>query len=448
MTLVRWSLVKAVAVLFLLVLPLNAQENPTSPEEAEGGDLVRLFLECRDFGCLNLDHLRNEIQFVNWVMDPKDADVYLLITSQATGAGGSASELVFEGRERFEGKGDTLTYFSPPNSTEFAVRAGLTQQIKIGIMRFVGYTPIAQEIEIGLRTRQEGPSGRPGRQPTVAPEDDPWDFWVFSVRGSGSSSGETTRKTSRLSGSFSANRVTEEWKTSLSFNSSYNETNVEYEEIDYHATTIRRDHRFTGSLVKALAEKWSLGLKGSARNSTYYNFDFSGSLAPVLEYSFFPYSDATRRSLTLQYSIEAVHNNYREETIYFKNSESFWGQSLSAGLNFTQQWGSAYTSVSASHHLEDIDLHNVTFFGGVNLRISRGLSLDLSGSYSRVQDRISVAAVAGATPEEILLQRRQLQTDYTYRTSIGLRYTFGSIFNNIVNPRLGGGFPGGIMIMY
>lgn len=41
--------------------------------------------------------------------------------------------------------------------------------------------------------------------------------------------------------------------------------------------------------------------------------------------------------------------------------------------------------------------------------------------------------------EEILLSRKQLQTDYTYSTSLSLSYSFGSIFNNLVNPRLGGG---------
>lgn len=38
-----------------------------------------------------------------------------------------------------------------------------------------------------------------------------------------------------------------------------------------------------------------------------------------------------------------------------------------------------------------------------------------------------------------MLRRRQaLATDYEYELSIGISYTFGSIFNNIVNPRFGG----------
>jgi hypothetical protein len=43
------------------------------------------------------------------------------------------------------------------------------------------------------------------------------------------------------------------------------------------------------------------------------------------------------------------------------------------------------------------------------------------------------------TPEEILLRLRELQSGYEYRFSTGFTYSFGSLFNNVVNPRFGGG---------
>ena len=49
-----------------------------------------------------------------------------------------------------------------------------------------------------------------------------------------------------------------------------------------------------------------------------------------------------------------------------------------------------------------------------------------------------VGLEAGATDEEVLLRRRQLETSFTYFVSAGFTYRFGSIFNNIVNPRFGG----------
>jgi hypothetical protein len=48
--------------------------------------------------------------------------------------------------------------------------------------------------------------------------------------------------------------------------------------------------------------------------------------------------------------------------------------------------------------------------------------------------------------EERLLRLRQLATSYNYFVQVGLSYSFGSIFNNIVNPRFGGSSGGFIII--
>jgi hypothetical protein len=43
-----------------------------------------------------------------------------------------------------------------------------------------------------------------------------------------------------------------------------------------------------------------------------------------------------------------------------------------------------------------------------------------------------------ASDEEVLVRRRQLATNYLYFAEFGISYSFGSIFNNIVNPRMSG----------
>jgi hypothetical protein len=43
----------------------------------------------------------------------------------------------------------------------------------------------------------------------------------------------------------------------------------------------------------------------------------------------------------------------------------------------------------------------------------------------------------GSSLEDVLLQQKQLATQYYYYISAGLTYTFGSIYNNVVNPRFG-----------
>ncbi len=62
---------------------------------------------------------------------------------------------------------------------------------------------------------------------------------------------------------------------------------------------------------------------------------------------------------------------------------------------------------------------------------------------SLIRDQLSLAK-RDATEEEVLLELRALSTDYRHRISLGLTYTFGSIFSSVVNPRFGSG-PGDIL---
>ena len=132
---------------------------------------------------------------------------------------------------------------------------------------------------------------------------------------------------------------------------------------------------------------------------------------------------------------------YAEETIFFKKEEILFDQKLDVGLDLTRKWGSVNVTVSGSTFLHDLKKSSGEVNGSLDLRLFKGLSLDLFTSVSLLRNQLYLPA-AGATPEEVLLQRRQLATDYQYFTSIGLSYSFGSIYNNVVNPRIGGvGFP-------
>lgn len=435
----RSSLVKAAAVLLFSVLPLNApvhaQDSPPPGEAPPNGGMVLFYLDCdARGGCDDEEFLKTEIQFVNWVREPQDADVYLLITSQTTGAGGQSYDLFFMGQGRFESMADTLKYVGGYDATEDESRRGLASIIKIGLMQFVGLTPIAPDIVIGLREEE---AGRTGRGPVMATqEDDPWNFWVFRASISGYGMGESTFKAANISGSITASRTTEEWKTSLRVRTSYSEDRLSYDDLE--ELTVTRGHSLTGLQVKSLTDHWSLGLRGGISSSTYSNIRLNVEAAPVLEYNVFPYSESTRRSLTFQYALEGAHVEYVEETVYFQTAENIFSQSLGVRLDMTQPWGSSNIYGSAGHFLTDIKRHNAGIGGGVEVRVARGFSVRLSGSFSRIQDRVSVAA-GEATIEDVLLRRKQLQTDYYYFCSFSLSYTFGSIFNNIVNPRIGGG---------
>ena len=105
-------------------------------------------------------------------------------------------------------------------------------------------------------------------------------------------------------------------------------------------------------------------------------------------------------------------------------------------LDQREPWGSLQVRFEVSSFLPEIDQHRLDLEGEVSLRLARGLSFTVEGSASRLRDLISLPR-RGATAEETLLRLRRLQSGYEYDLQVGLTYTFGSIFNTIVNPRFG-----------
>jgi hypothetical protein len=126
-----------------------------------------------------------------------------------------------------------------------------------------------------------------------------------------------------------------------------------------------------------------------------------------------------------------------EETIYDKKKESLWGESISATLELKEKWGTVANSFEAFHYFSDLRKNHLRINADISLRLYKGLSFNMYGSFSRIRDQLSLAK-GGASLEQVLLRRTQLATSYSYYSSIGLSYSFGSIYSNVVNPRFNG----------
>jgi hypothetical protein len=107
---------------------------------------------------------------------------------------------------------------------------------------------------------------------------------------------------------------------------------------------------------------------------------------------------------------------------------------LVISYDFTQPWGNAEAAVSGQQYLHDLKLYGASASGGAEIRLFRGLSLDFFVEAATIYNQIYVGA-RGSTDQEILLNRRQEQTPYRFFGHVSLSYTFGSIYNNIVNRR-------------
>lgn len=404
---------------------LYAQEPAVPPPEPEA---LRVFLDCQNFPC-DFDHFRREIPFVNWVRDRRDAQVHILGTSQRTGGGGLEFTLTFIGSGTFAGKTDTLKYVSRNTDTEAEVRDGQVQALKLGLMRYVALTPAAGRIKISYTPAStQAPAG---------PVADPWNYWVFRISIGGSINGESRQRGFSVNGSFSASRVTEELKITLRSSARYSRSEFELDTATTFITT-QREINTDGLLAISMGNHWSSGIVGSVRSLTRLNQKLALELGPAVEFNIFPYSESTRKQLSIMYSAAVSHFRYEEETIFDKTEETLPRHRLEISAEARQPWGSLNASLEGSQFLHDPARHQISLFGGTQIRLFRGLSLNLFGSVARIKDQLYLSK-AGVSPEEILVRRRQLGTDYRYFANLGFSYTFGSRFSNVVNPRMGGG---------
>jgi uncharacterized protein DUF481 len=416
--------VAALVLASLLTAGLAAAQQTQTPARTSP---IRIFLDC-GFFC-DEDFLKREITFVDYMRDRRDADVHVLVTTQDTGGGGTEYTLKFIGLGSFAGVEQTLHYAATQISTADERRKALAEVIKQGLVRYVSESPQSQRLKITF-TPEEGVAKPAGGK-------DPWNLWVFRTNVGGSFNGEQSTKSRSIRGSASANRTTDDWRLNFSANTDYRKETFDLSETDTFES-ITRSSGGDATIVKSLTQHWSAGLLGNAQSSTFLNYDLRLRIAPGIEYNIFPYSQSTRRMLTLQYTVGVDSHNYREETIYEKTTEQLADHKLSTALSLRQPWGTASGSVDLSQYLTNPDKYSVSAFGATNVRLFKGFSLSVFTQLSRTRDQIYLPK-GEATPEEILVRQRQLATGYQYFLNFGISYSFGSIFNNIVNPRFGGG---------
>ena len=127
--------------------------------------------------------------------------------------------------------------------------------------------------------------------------------------------------------------------------------------------------------------------------------------------------------------------NYIEETIYDFESQRMFNHSLTLNLRYREKWGNIYSYLVASQFLDLPEQNRLTLNSNIDLRIVRGLSLRISAYFRFIRDQINLPK-GEASVEDLLLRQRQISTSFQNRISMGISYTFGSIFNNIVNNRL------------
>ena len=413
------------SMLVLIFATLLASQQAIQPIATPGTARLQVFLDCND--CF-ADYLREETTFVDYVRDRTEADVHIIITNVGTGSGGREYVLAFTGERRFAGNNQSLKAITGTGDPDDVRRQQLLTTLRIGLLQYLAAGGAPQQLEVNVKLAAAAKGD-------VAPRRDRWDHWVFSLRASAAANGEESSKEQEFSGAFSADRITPDWK--LTFGAELDRETEEFDlDEDDPVKVSRRETDFNWLMVKSLGEHWSAGATGEVRSSTFDNIEMRVAAAPAIEFNLFPYSAYQRRQLRTNYAVGLGRQSYYEETIFGKLEETLPAHELSVNYSQTERWGSVEGEVEWFQYLNDLSKSRLEANAELSWRIVRGLSVSAEGNASRIRDQISLRG-RGATPEEILLRLRELQSGYEYGFSMSVTYTFGSIFSSIVNPRFG-----------
>ncbi len=383
-------------------------------------DAIKIFIDCHR---CDMNYIRKEIPYVNYVRDVTEADFYILVTSQETGSGGNQYSITFQGQGKYTGKNDTLFYNSRPDDPRDLTRDGKTQIIKMGLMRHVASTPLFNQVDIEFNGREE-------EEEVV----DRWNYWVFEIDFDPNFEFEESKNEIVWENSLLATRITSKWKMEFEFDQEFTQNNYRYEDTAF--VKYRRYWSQNNLVVASMSNHWSAGIFMRTSSSSYQNKELSFEFHPAIEYNIFPYTESTRRQLRILYGIGYTFNNYIEETLYGKTVESLGSHGLNIAYRVQQKWGSANLSLEASSYLHDLSKNRLQLNGSLRVRLMKGLSLQIRGSAALIHDQLYLPK-GDLSTEDILLELSEMQTEYSIDGGIGFVYTFGSIYNNIVNPRFG-----------
>lgn len=417
-------------ILILIPAILSAQTKIKDPDE------VKVFVDCNAW--CDMSYVKTEINYVDFVPDRFVANVYILITSQATGSGGNEIKLFFSGQQNFKGMQDTMKFYRTSVGTDDEYRENLVRYLKLGLTRFIAQTSLASKINISAIVSKDKVAMN-----ALSTKKDKWNFWVFNIGLSGNINSDDYSKSHRFSGRVSGSRVTEKLKINLSANISKNVRTIDFNGTE--SKFINNNADFNATLVTSLNTHWSVGGFGGFSHSTYSNYDAYAILHPAIEYSFFPYKDAVKKSVTLFYRAGPSYNTYLDSGYYDSPKHWVFQQSLSLNVGIIQKWGTCNFSASWDNYLNSFTLDSVkikgrninTFsIGGyIECRIFKGLSVSLSTNANFTKGIYPNIPRKFFSRDDLLTNTRQYPSQKGLYAYFGINYRFGSIYNNVVNPR-------------
>lgn len=408
-----------VTVLSIISLSANAQ---TTDSTSIRNDAPKVFINCES---CDIEYLKNEITYLNFVRDRHLADVIVLIRSINTGSGGTEFTLDFCGENQYKSFIAAEKFNSQPNMSEADIRQGLKNAINKGVLIYLIKSPLASKISYTVTGLEEK-----GKADQVK---DKWNLWLFNINGNLNGNGQAYSKALFFNSNFNANRTSEKNRFEAGF---FQFGNFQKYKIDDSTTIVSSANSYGAYSFDAVSigKKMAIGYFSTYFSSTVQNLVNSTSFYPTIEYNFFPYTEATRRQLRLNYRIGGRYVDFYKETYLNKFHDWYFLHSLVLSYKQVEKWGSLNCDIGTFQYFSSDKFYRVNISPNVSWNIAQGLNLSFGGNFSIVNDQYYLRKDE-VSSEAILLGQAQLKSNFSYNFYAGISFSFGSIFNNVVNVR-------------
>ncbi|OFX89395.1 MAG: hypothetical protein A2X00_09260 [Bacteroidetes bacterium GWE2_32_14] len=397
---------------------------------AQSNAKTRVFIECTRTWLCDFDYMRSELGMVDFVRDRFIADLHVQVNTQYSSSGSEQNSIIFKGQNIFLNQDDTLTYFNEATLSDDDKRKKMVKCITLGLIKYVSHTKAADDIVITYNK----PAGSDTNNTKI--QKDPWNYWIMSLGANGFFDGDANYKSQSIYSYINADRETEKTKTNIgiSYNYQKNEFVISDEE-----TVIKENPQVHGyvNFINKINQHWGYGIFTSYKNSEFSNFDINLSVLPKIEYDVFNYQDYNSQRVVINYGLGVQYNDYNDTTIFFKTKETLMLHNAAIISSFTKPWGDINVGAFYNSYLHDLTKYSLSFSGSVNWNIFKGFKFAIGGSYNITRNLIQLSK-EGATRDEVLLQQRQLNSQYNYFFGVGVSYQFGSKFSNYINPAFKG----------
>jgi len=394
-------------------------------QTADSSQNLKVYINC--MYCYQ-PYLRTQITWADFVQDQFVSDVDLTITSLQTGGGGDEYLLQFAGKKSMAGLRDTLRFTTNAINTDNEIRELLVRKVKLGLVRYAACSSAGDCLTIDSDLKKDSLDKGIGSNP----EEDPWNAWVFRTGASGNIGAQKVYQSGYFNTSLSASQVKETHKISLDVRARYSEQRYDYD--GFKDTYILRSQSAYATYVHSISDHMSVGGFAYTERSDFSNYDLYQNVAAAFEYNVFPYKEAQTKSLTMVYRAGFTYYDFQEETIYNKTVDRIPSHSFTVSTSFTKDWGQFSSGIEVASFLNDFNRNHLFFWCNFDVRIFKGLSANSWMSYNVQRDQVNIR-LNGASQEEVLLQQQELLSDFELNAHLGLSYRFGSIYNNVVNPR-------------